>query len=115
MNDFIDILKNYWWIISTFILPILTYFVGVYKKKNKDQDEKIKNVETSQIAQREALKILLQAELTNKFYKYIDTGEIPSYAYKNWINLLNAYEKLGGNDYIHELASRIKKLKIVNK
>lgn len=38
----IDLLKDYWWIITTFIVPVATYFVGRYKNKNEEQDKKIK-------------------------------------------------------------------------
>lgn len=63
--------------------------------------------------QDEALKIILQTNLTKMYFKYCDIREIPDYIYKNWINQLNAYEDLGGDDYIHTLAEDIKKFKIV--
>lgn len=63
--------------------------------------------------QDEALKIILQTNLTKIYFEYCDKREIPDYIYKNWINQLNAYEGLDGDDYIHTLDEDIKKFKIV--
>lgn len=108
-------LKEYWWLISTFILPFSTYLVGLYKKKNKEQDTRLTRLEKMQDLKTEALKIMLQSELTKMFYKYEESQTMPSYAYKNWLNLLHVYESLGGNDYIHELAIRVREFKIIKK
>ena len=108
----IDVLKDYWWVVTTFVIPIVTYFVGKYKRKNKEQDEQIKELIKDDEITKEALKILLQSNLTNQFFVYEQTGEIKDYQLKSWLNQLNAYEKLDGNDYVHELDRRIKKMKI---
>ena len=47
------------------------------------------------------------------YFKHCDKREIPDYVYKNWINQLNAYEDLGGDDYIHTLAADIKTFRII--
>lgn len=94
----------------TFIVSsILGYCVSLiknYKNKlnKKNENENIQNM---------ALLTLLQAQLTNIYFKYEKAEEIPDYVYRNWLNLLSIYEKLGGNDYIHELAEKMKKWKIV--
>ena len=43
------------------------------------------------------------------YYVYENMKEIPDYVYKNWLNSLSIYEKLGGDDYIHILADKMKK------
>ena len=63
--------------------------------------------------QDEALKIILQTNLTKMYFKHCDKREIPDYVYKNWINQLNAYEDLGGDDYIHTLAADITTFRII--
>ena len=114
MSSVVESLKDYWWIITTFIFPVVTYLVGLYKKKNLDQDKRLTSLEEKQVFRTEALKTLLQAELTKTFYKYEKSGQVTSYVYRNWINLLNAYENLGGNDYIHEIYKKFREFKIIN-
>lgn len=108
----IDVIKDYWWLLTTFIVPIATYLIGRYKNKNKEQDDKIQNLLKDDELTKEALKILLQSNLTNQYFVYEQTGEIKDYQLKSWLNQLNAYESLGGNDFVHELNRRIQKMKI---
>ena len=94
--------------ISFVVGSILTYCVGRikhYKKtlKKKEENEQVQNV---------ALQTILQSQLTSTYFVYQEIGEIPDYVYKNWLNMLKIYEQLGGNDYIHILASRMKEWKI---
>jgi hypothetical protein len=86
-----------------FLVPIvLGYCLGSLKKKK--ENEKVQN---------QALVMMLQNNLTNAYFAYEQIGEIPDYVYKNWLNLLKAYEGLKGDDYIHCLADKMKKWKIV--
>lgn len=90
--------------ISFIVGSILTYCIGRikhYKKKLKDKEEneQIQNV---------ALQTILQSQLTSTYFVYQEIGEIPDYVYKNWLNMLKIYEKLGGDDYIHTLAEKMK-------
>ena len=80
---------------------LLGYCLGLIKKRK--QSEKSQN---------DALKFLLQNSLTNIAYVYIEIGEIPDYVLKNWINLLEPYEELDGDGYIHELDKLVKNLPV---
>ena len=91
--------------LSKFILKIISclasalfgYCVSLIKtlnKKNKASDE--------------ALLTLLQNALTNVYFVYENLGRIPDYIYRNWLKMLSAYEALGGDDYIHILADKMK-------
>lgn len=80
---------------------LLGYCLGIIKKKREDEK-----------SQNDALKFLLQNSLTNIAYVYIEIGEIPDYVLKNWINLLEPYEHLKGDGYIHELDKIIRKLPV---
>ena len=60
-----------------------------------------------------AMMILLQSNLTNTYFAYESIGKIPYYVYKNWLNELKEYENLGGNDYIHILADKMKSWEII--
>ena len=112
VNMNIELLKDYWWLVSTFVIPIATYFIGKYKRKNQEQDEKIQMLLKDDELTKEALKILLQSNLTNQYFVYEQTGEIKDYQFKSWLNQYKVYESLGGNDYLHLLNSRIERMKI---
>lgn len=94
----------------TFIISgILGYCISVIKNyrkklKNKGINEEIQNI---------ALQTILQSQLTNTYFVYQELGEIPDYVYRNWLNMLSIYEKLGGDDYIHTLAEKMKDWKII--
>ena len=60
-----------------------------------------------------ALKIMLQNNLTNTYFVYSTKKKITDYVYKNWLNMLEEYEKLEGDDFIHVLADRMKTWEIV--
>lgn len=69
---------------------------------------------TSVKSMKVAMMTLIQSNLTNTYFVYEQLQEIPDYVYRNWLNLLKIYEKLGGDDYVHELADRMKSWKIVH-
>lgn len=91
--------------VITFIISgLLGYSVSrikIYKNKLKDKNEESKLL-------KEALMTMLQNNLTNTYYVYENVGKIPDYVYKNWTNSLKIYEQLGGNDYVHVLAEKMK-------
>lgn len=94
-------------IITTIITFVISGLLGYCVSRIKTyRDKAIKDKENENI-QNLALLTLLQTELTNTYYKYQKNGEIPDYIYKNWLNLLSIYEKLGGNDYIHTLSKKM--------
>lgn len=73
----------------------------------------IKNYKKKSNATNSALKIMLQNNLTNTYFVYSEKKKIPDYVYKNWVNMLDEYEKLEGDDYIHTLAEKMKTWEIV--
>lgn len=100
-------------IITFLVSGALGYCVSAiknYKEKNKKEKEEIKQNDN---VQNQALVTMLQNSLTNTYFVYEELGEIPDYIYKNWLNLLKAYEKLDGDDYIHVLAEKMKSWKLV--
>ena len=62
---------------------------------------------------KQSLVIMLQSNLTNTYFAYESIGKIPDYVYKNWLNELKGYEGLGGDDYVHVLADKMKSWEIV--
>lgn len=73
----------------------------------------IKNYKKKQNATNKALKIMLQTNLTNTYFVYSTKQKIPDYVYRNWLNMLDEYENLEGDDYIHTLADKMKLWDIV--
>ena len=99
-------------IITTIITVLISSCLGYCIGKLKDYKEKKINEKENENMQNEALKTMLQNSLTNTYFVYENIGKIPDYVYKNWLNLLKAYEGLDGDDYIHVLADKMKKWKI---
>ena len=91
--------------IITFIISgLLGYSVSCIKSYKNKLNEK--NEESKLL--KDALMTMLQNNLTNTYYVYENVGKIPDYVYKNWTNSLKIYEQLGGNDYVHVLAEKMK-------
>ncbi len=95
----------------TFIISgILGYCVSViknYKKKLKDKEdnEKVQNL---------ALLTMIQSNLTNTYFERNKKKQIEDYVFKNWNNLFDIYQKLGGNDYCHTLKKKMQNWEIVH-
>lgn len=89
-------------VINYFVPIILGFCVGVIKNYNKKTK-----------ATNKALKIMLQSNLTNTYFVYSEKETIPDYVYRNWLNMLDEYEALEGDDYIHTLAMKMQNWKIV--
>ena len=92
-------------IISLAVSGLFGYLIGRikdYKKKLKDKQEESDMLKV-------AMMTMLQSNLTNTFFAYDKIKEIPDYIYRNWLNSLAIYEKLGGDDYIHTIAEKMKK------
>jgi len=73
----------------------------------------VKNYKKKTSATNNALKIMLQSNLTNTYFVYSVKKKIPDYVYRNWLNMLEEYENLDGDDYVHTLADRMKTWEIV--
>lgn len=96
-------------IIKSAIGVIVSGALGFCISKIKGYKKLIKKKEEEKDLLKEAMMTMLQGSLTNTFYVYEELGKIPDYVYRNWLNQLAIYEKLGGNDYIHVLADKMKK------
>lgn len=100
-------------IINTIITFIVSSVLGYCVSLIRNYKNKIKAKEDNENIQNEALLNILQSNLTNTYFVYEQLQEIPDYVYKNWNNLKNIYEKLGGDDYIHTLEVKMKSWRIV--
>lgn len=100
-------------IITTTLSALTGLVIGFLINKLKEYYNKIENIKKNNNVQNEALKLLLQSNLTNAFFVYDETKQVKDYQYKNWLNMLKIYEVLGGDDYIHELEQRMKTFDII--
>ena len=100
-------------IITTTLSALTGLVIGFLINKLKEYYNKIENNKKNNNVQNEALKLLLQSNLTNAFFVYDETKQVKDYQYKNWLNMLKVYEVLGGDDYIHELEQRMKTFDII--
>ena len=96
-------------IINTIVTGIISALLGYCISLLKNYKKKLESKEEETAMVKEAMLTMLQSNLTNTYYVYESMQQIPDYVYKNWLNSLAIYEKLGGDDYIHVLADKIKK------
>ena len=96
-------------VVSFIVTGVLGYLVAVvknYKKKLKTKDEEEQLLKV-------ALMTMLQSNLTNTYFVYSTKKKIPDYVYRNWLNMLDEYEALEGDDYIHTLSKKMESWEIV--
>lgn len=90
--------------IITFVISgLLGYSVSVIKNyknklKQKTENEKLQNI---------ALQALLKSQLTNIYFVYNEMKQIPDYAYQNFLDMLQVYESLDGDGFIHTIARKM--------
>ena len=86
-------------------LPIiLGYIVWLLKQQKKNRD-----------ANSRGTMLLLRVQLIEYHDKYVALGEIPSYAYDNFVEMYNAYHALGGNGMITKMYNEIQSLHLQKK
>lgn len=100
-------------IIKSAVSVIVSGALGFCISKIKGYKKALKKKDEESSLTKEALMTMLQSSLTNTYYVYKELGKIPDYVYRNWLNQLAIYEKLGGDDYIHTIAEKMKELEIV--
>lgn len=96
MNEFL--MNTY-----TIALPIvLGYIIWLLKEQRKVRS-----------ANSEGTKCLLRVKLIEYHDLYMEKERIPSYALNNWVEMFNAYKRLGGNGMIDGMDKEIHDLPII--
>ena len=89
----------------TVVLPILLgYIVWLLQRQKNDRDANSKGT-----------MLLLRVQLIEYHDKYIKLGEIPSYAYQNFVEMYDAYHDLGGNGMVTKMKEEIEELHLKRK
>ena len=82
------------------VLPIfLGYIVWLLQQQKKDRDANSKGT-----------MLLLRVQLIEYHDKYVRLGDIPSYAFDNFVEMYNAYHALGGNGMVTKMYNEIQEL-----
>ena len=92
---------------------VVTGALGYAVALAKSYKNNLKKKEVNEQLQNEALKTLIQAQLTNTYFVYADKKKINDYIYRNWLNLFKIYKKLGGNEYCDMLSHKMDNWEIV--
>ena len=90
-------------------LPILLtsfmgYIVWLLKRQKRDRDANSKGT-----------MLLLRVQLIEYHDRYMEQGDIPSYAYQNFVEMYEAYHELGGNGMITKMHEEIQELHLKKK
>lgn len=87
----------------TIALPlVLGYIIWLLKEQRKVRS-----------ANSEGTKCLLRVKLIEYHDKYMEKQAIPSYALRNWVEMFNAYKRLGGNGMIDGMDHEVRNLPII--
>lgn len=101
-------------IITSLITMVLSTALGYCFSTIKSYKKKLENKGKEDVAIKEAIKYLIQSNLTNTFYAYEQLGKIPDYVYRNWLNLFRIYKALGGNEFVDKLAEKMSKWELIH-
>lgn len=83
---------------------LMSYIVFLLKEQKKDRDANAKGT-----------MLLLRVQLIEYHDKYVEEGEIPSYAYDNFVEMYEAYHTLGGNGMVTKMYNEIQALHLKTK
>lgn len=86
------------------LTALMGYIVWLLKNQKKDRDANSKGT-----------MVLLKVKLIEYHDKYIEPGDIPSYAYQNFLDMYDAYHALGGNGMITKMKDEMEELHLKKK
>lgn len=98
------LLETYSIALPIVLTALMGYIVWLLKKQKKDRDANSKGT-----------MLLLRVQLIEYHDKYTILGSIPSYAYKNFCEMYEAYHELGGNGMITKMKEEIDELHLKKK
>ena len=102
MSDFL--MQTYLIALPIVLTAVLGYVIWLLKEQKKDRD-----------ANGKGTMLLLRVQLIEYHDKYMKLGEIPSYAYDNFVEMYEAYHALGGNGMITKMYQEIQSLHLRTK
>lgn len=102
MTEFLD--TTYTIALPIVLTALMGYIVWILKNQKSDRD-----------ANSRGTMLLLRVQLIEYHDKYMAIGEIPSYAYQNFMEMYDAYHSLGGNGMVTKMKNEIEELHLKQK
>ena len=101
-------------VVLSALLGYIVWMLREQKEQKKiDIKERNERIETERKLRENNSKgtmLLLRVQLIEYHNKYIKLGDIPSYAYENFLEMYDAYHALGGNGMITKMKNEIEEL-----
>lgn len=98
------LLQTYMIALPIVLTSFMGYIVWLLKKQKIDRDANSKGT-----------MLLLRVQLIEYHDKYMTIGEIPSFAYQNFMEMYDAYHALGGNGMVTKMKNEIEELRLKQK
>lgn len=98
------LMQTYTVALPIILTALMGYIVWLLKNQKKDRDANSKGT-----------MLLLRVQLIEYHDRYMTKGNIPSYAYENFMEMYDAYHALGGNGMITKMEKEIEELHLKRK
>ena len=98
------LIQTYMVALPILLTSFLGYIVWLLKRQKRDRDANSKGT-----------MLLLRVQLIEYHDRYMKQGDIPSYAYQNFVEMYEAYHELGGNGMITKMYEEIRELHLKKK
>lgn len=115
MSEFLY--QTYMIVLPVILAALLGYIVWLLKEQKKqkkiDKEERDARIEAEKELREKNSKgtmLLLKVQLIEYHDKYMELGEIPSYAYDNFNDMYDVYHSLGGNGMVTKMKQEIEEL-----
>ena len=94
----------------TVALPaVLGYIIWLLQEQRKKADLEDKKRDNNS----KGTMLLLRVQLIEYHDKYMHRGEIPSYAYQNFVEMYDVYHALGGNGMVTKMKQETDELHLI--
>lgn len=115
MSEFLY--QTYMISLPVILTALLGYIVWMLKEQKKqkqidaeERDARIKSERQLRENNSKGTMLLLKVQLIEYHDKYMELGEIPSYAYNNFNEMYDVYHRLGGNGMVTKMKQEIEAL-----
>ena len=105
-----------------FLTAIMGYIIWLLQEQKKqkiadtkERNDRIAKEAEERLANSKGTMLLLRVQLIEYHDKYMMLGDIPSYAYENFMEMYDAYHALGGNGMITKMMHEIEELHLKKK
>lgn len=115
-------IQTYVTVLSVVLTALMGYIVWLLKEQRKqkavdiaERNARIRQEQEERNNNSRGTMLLLRVQLIEYHDKYMNIGNIPSYAYENFTEMYKAYHALGGNGMITKMMHEIEELHLKKK